>query len=362
MYVVTNRFLDEDESGLDVFSDFPNEKGPNELRLVEVTRSGRKYSVDLLDEDIPAARKKALKDRYSLSDSDLKNKYRSLDIADEMFTRAVKDKTHLLVFVHGYNNDMKDVIRTAEKLESLYKLQVLPFSWPANGGGPVSGTAAYLSDKRDARVSTGAFDRLLEKLHEYHGIFTFLQRDELWRRAADKHPDNHEAARAEYSRMQDRVCKVSLNLLCHSMGNYLLKYATKPSGAMMRKLVFDNVCMVGADANNKGHNSWVEGMQTRSGTYVVINENDSALKWSRRKPGEEQLARLGHYLKGLNADNANYLNVTPAAHVGDDHSYFKDDPVDRNAKLKAMFARLFEGGRPEEKMKYRADINAYELR
>jgi len=131
---------------------------------------------------------------------------------------------------------------------------------------------------------------------------------------------------------------------------------------MMRKLVFDNVCMVAADANNKDHKYWVEGIQSRSGIYIVINENDSALKWSRRKPGEEQLARLGHYLKGLNSINTSYINVTAAAHVSDDHSYFKERPVEKNIKLKKLFASLFEGRRPESEMKYRSDINAYELR
>lgn len=362
MYVITNRHLDEDESGLKIFSEFPNSKGPNELRIVKVTKSRRTYSTEVLTEDLDDSRKNELISKYELTENDLKDKFISLDIADEIFSKARKKKAHILVFVHGYNNDMKDVIRTAEMLEKLYNVIVVPFSWPANGGGPVSGAAAYLSDKRDARASTGAFDRFLEKLQNYHEMFTTLQRDVLWAKAKSTHSANHEEAKAEYSRLQARVCKVSINLLCHSMGNYLLKYATKPSGSYMRKLVFDNVCMIAADANNKGHRGWVEGMQSRSGVFVVINEKDSALKWSRRKPGEEQLARLGHYLKSLNAENASYINVTAAPHVGDEHSYFKGDPVEKNAKLKEIFSLLFEGGRPESKMKFRSDINAYVLR
>ena len=146
------------------------------------------------------------------------------------------------------------------------------------------------------------------------------------------------------------------------MGNYLLKYATKPSASMMRELVFDNINMVAADTNSKNHKQWIGGMESRSGIYVVINEEDSALGYSRKKPGEEQLARLGHYLKGLNSGNASYLDVTSASYVDDEHSYFKDTPVRKNVKLKAMFAALFEGGRPESKMRYRPDINAYEVK
>lgn len=362
MYVVTNRQLKKDEGNLDIFSKEPNAKGPNELRLVKITKSGSEFKARLLDNKLSESEKKTLVARYKLDPDDPNTLYKSIDIASEFYSQAVKNKKHILVFVHGYNNDMSDIITTAEKMEKLYNVNVIPFSWPANGGGPVSGTSSYLSDKRDARVSTGAFDRFLEKLQTYHEMFTTVQRGKLWKIAKARHPDNHEEARSEYARLQSKQCKISINLLCHSMGNYLLKYATMPSGSLMRKLVFDNVCMVAADANNKGHKNWIEGIQSRTGIYVVINENDSALKWSRRKPGEEQLARLGHYLKGLNAVNTSYINVTEAAHVRDDHSYFKDRAVNKNKKLKQMFAALFEGRRPESELKYRPDINAYELR
>ena len=129
----------------------------------------------------------------------------------------------------------------------------------------------------------------------------------------------------------------------------------------MRELVFENVNMVAADTNNRDHRDWVGGMESRSGIYVVINEEDSALGYSRRKPGDEQLARLGHYLKGLDSVNATYLNVTSRI-VDDEHSYFKDKPVKNDDKLKAMFAALFEGRKPESKMKYQPEINAYKLR
>jgi len=131
---------------------------------------------------------------------------------------------------------------------------------------------------------------------------------------------------------------------------------------MMRRLVFDNIYMVAADTNNKNHKEWAGAMQSRSGIFIVINERDSALGYSRRKPGDEQLARLGHYLRGLNAVNASYLNVTSTSRVGDEHSYFKGRPVKKNKKLKEIFAALFEGRRPEAKMKYRPGIGAYEVR
>ena len=362
MYVVTNRHLKKESGDLGIFSKEPNQKGPNELRLVNVTRSrGRYKAVATKEVRIPRTKKNAIARLYNLDLADPILDMPSLYVAHEVFSEAVRSKRHILVFVHGYNNDMEDVMVTANKLETLYKVRVVPFSWPANGGGPISGTASYKSDKRDARVSTGAFDRFLEKLQDYHRLFVTAQRDKLMELSRTTHPDNHDEAKAEFSRLQARECKVSINLLCHSMGNYLLKYATQPSGSKMRELVFENVNMVAADTNNKNHKDWVGGIESRSGIYVVINEEDSALGYSRRKPGDEQLARLGHYLKGLDAVNATYLNVT-SRNVDDDHSYFKDKPVKSDDKLKTMFAALFEGRKPESKMKYQPEINAYKLR
>ena len=150
MYVVTNRNLRKKKGGLELFSQFPSTEGPNNLRLVKVSKSGGKYAAEVLDEGLTKSRKSKLMSKYGLTEADLKGKFRSLEVADELFSRALKQKSHILIFVHGYNNDIGDVLKTAEKLESLYKIVVVPFSWPANGGGPLSGTAAYLSDKRDA--------------------------------------------------------------------------------------------------------------------------------------------------------------------------------------------------------------------
>ena len=182
------------------------------------------------------------------------------------------------------------------------------------------------------------------------------------KQAKKEHPDNPVAAREKYDQLLENDCDVTLNLLCHSMGNYLFKYALIPSGGDSRKLVFDTVALVAADTNNENHATWVETIATRRRLYIVINENDFALKWSRRKPGDEQLARLGHYLKNLVARNAYYLNVTNASWVQKSHSYFTGKPVAKNVRLKAMFRAIFEGQTTEEKMRYKPEANYYILR
>ena len=59
MYVVTNRQLTKEIGDLGIFSKEPNQKGPNELRLVKVTKSGSKYKATAIKEvPIPQSKKR----------------------------------------------------------------------------------------------------------------------------------------------------------------------------------------------------------------------------------------------------------------------------------------------------------------
>ena len=358
MFVITNRVVNEEKSDLDAFGKEPNPEGPNELRMVEVAGTTQ-FKVKVLVDKLEPSEVKELVDKYDLSIDTSKDWYASLRVACELFSRAMDEGKQLLLFVHGYNNDIKDVLKTANQLEELYNVIVVPFSWPANGGGKVSGTAAYLSDKDDARSSATAMHRAVQKVQFYHQLLTENVREKYLQDALDKHPDNRELAQALFTRKMEQRCKATLNLLCHSMGNYVLKYASKPGNSSLRGLVFDNIGLVAADANNPGHEAWVQNLPTKNRLYIVINENDSALKWSRRKPGDEQKERLGHHLRNLYASNAYYLDVTRNRGVGSEHSYFKGKPVKTNSTLKRVFKRVFEGGRAEQMLTYHTDINVY---
>ena len=366
MFVVTNRKLYEGRTrrdGLAVFGDEPNQRGPNELRLVKVTKQGDgTYATEPLDPK-PLTRQKVrdLKRLYRLNIDEQQDWFASLEVACELMRQARREKKHLLFFVHGYNNDMSDVMGTAESLERLYNVIVVPFSWPANGGGMISGTTAYLSDKQDARVSMDALNRFFEKVEFYHLKLTEARRAELRQQAEAAYPSNPGGAQERFSQLMHADCEVTLNLFCHSMGNYLLKYALQPSSGAARKLLFDNVSLVAADTNNLDHQSWVETIQTRNRLYITINEDDYALAWSRRKPGDEQRERLGCYLRNLIAKNARYIDFTGAQGVGNSHSYHHGDPAQANGLVKAFFAAAFTGGRGETALAYEADVNAYRV-
>jgi esterase/lipase superfamily enzyme len=330
-----------------------------------VTKSGNSFKVELIEDVLEADEVEQINDDHSLRLDTGQEWHASLRIAVELLGEAERNKKHLLFYVHGYNNDLKDIVETAREVEEAYNVLVLVFSWPSNGGGSASGTLAYLSDKDDARVSATAFNRFAEKIRSYHELISRSREQALLDEARKKHPDNHAKAQELVTRLINEQCHVSLNLLCHSMGNYLLKYALMPSNSTFRRMIFDNICLVAADANNESHANWVDKMDFRTRLYIVINENDFALAWSRRKPGEEQKVRLGHSLDVLNAQNAKYVNVTEADWVNNSHSYFNGEPVEKNLRLQSFFADLFEGRVAENNtdvnLRFRPELNAYEL-
>lgn len=361
MYLITNRVLMDDAKGLNIFGKEPNAKGPNELRLVKVLREGDDWSVKAVTDSLAPEAVKRLKLEHDL-DIDVNLPWHgSLEVACELFSLARKEKKSILFFVHGYNNDVGDVLAAAEAIENLYGVIVVPFTWPANGGGVISGTASYLSDKSDARVSSGALNHAIGKIQQFHNILTHAQTIKFKRMADEKYPDNPMEAKLLFASLWKKDCPIKISLLCHSMGNYVFKHTFSTSENATSQLIFDNICLVAADTNNENHAKWVNELDVRKRVYIVINENDFALKASRIKPGEKQKARLGHYLKQLNSPNAYYIDITETDHLGSEHTYFKGDPVEKNKLLKAMFRNMFNGNTVEENLKYRADNNTYKL-
>ncbi|MEM1435280.1 MAG: alpha/beta hydrolase [Pseudomonadota bacterium] len=366
MYLVTNRALDSSRRGLNKFLSTSGQEGALNLRIVEIAGTRRNPTVAVLDDQLSAAAVRRLNRQHDLNLDPEVPQYQSVAVACELFARARAERKHILFYVHGYNNDVSAVVDAARELEANYpELIVVPFSWPAKGGGSLSGTANYLDDKRDARASSGALDRVFGIVRRLHLLLTEAESRRLWTRTLEKYPDNPERAREHYVALQSRVCRVTLNLLCHSMGNYVLKYAAIPSETNIRRPVFDNVCLVAADCNNHDHVPWLGEIDCRGGVYVVINEDDYALRWSRIKPGEEQQRRLGHYLKNLAAPNAIYVDLTRAPGVGESHGYFKGEVIRNSAKLRRFFNRLFTGEHPERyvsQLKFDAGSNAYRLK
>ncbi len=360
MYVITNREIVKNKNGLRQFGKRPNSEGANELRVAEIKKSGNSWDVRVLANKLAKSTAANLIKKYKLPLNPEEQHYASLKVACAVADEARKNKKHVLFFVHGFNNDMKDIVTRAWDLESRFDVVCLVFSWPANGGGVISGTASYKSDKRDARASAGALERTLMIVHRYFQMLTEANRKRLYELALSRHRDNAIKRDEEYAELLEKNCPFTVNAMFHSMGNYLLKQTLKSSISEGNSLTFDNIILAAPDTNNKDHHRWVGKLGFRGRCFVAINEKDFALAASRAKGGSEQLARLGHYLRNLTASNAHYINFTGVKHVGRSHGVF-GKPSAENPDIHAFFQSAFRGDPAETQLQYNASGNWYDF-
>lgn len=367
MFIVTNREVDESKSGLDAFGEKPNPQGPNELRLVEAGRVGRKWQIRVLPDEISPgmAKEVGLVAEKDTDTGELLPIYASRYVARKVLARVNPkaagarggEGRNLVFFVHGFNNDMKAVLDRAELFEKNYGVEVIPFSWPANGGG-IHGVASYKSDKRDALASTGALDRCIARLHDYLQVIHDEHVRNVEALANKRYAKDAEKWDRFFNEQAQKWCPFSINMVLHSMGNYLFKNLLKSSAYRADLLVFDNVVLVAADANNEGHAEWVDRIQCRGRVIITINENDGALMASRLKMGEQQKARLGHYPYRLDSTRAVYVNFTNEKHVGDSHAYFEGGAI-RNQRVKQFFHEALNGVAAERRLDFEVANNMY---
>ena len=350
MFIVTNRELIPEAEGTAKFGPRPNAEGANNLRVAEVTKAGRGWAITLLPDVIGDGLRDELTSKFKGGaglepDQTL---YASHYAAAKMLDRARRLKKNLLFFVHGFNNDIDVILQRAHDLEQTYGVLVVCFSWPARGGG-ARGLLSYRQDKRDAKASVCAFERFLISASGHIDRLKGQAKLDCMRRAAAKHPENHEARDMLFEELMAKACPVRLTLMLHSMGNYLLKQTLRSSTSDEIGSLFDNVVLVAADTNNAGHAEWVDRIRAREGILIVINENDRALRASEVKVGEAQRGRLGRLRRRLDSQLALYVDVTEAPQVGKGHAYFEGKPVaSKTAVLRRFFTSVFNGKRGEE--------------
>jgi len=221
MIIITNRNVQPNAKPTERYGKNFNSVRPDELTLAKAEKINGEWQVDIIDDDFD-------------NNNSLKQ-YASEKVFKELQLKMKNEKKNCLFFVHGFNNDFKDVLERGYLLEKNYGVEVVAFSWPANGRdgegkiiGTATGTLSYLSDKRDASHSYAALDRSFEKLGNYFN---------------------------KYSE-ESFACNQHLSLLLHSMGNYLLEHYTL-TGGYDKTCIFDNIIMASADVNNENHEKWV---------------------------------------------------------------------------------------------------------
>jgi esterase/lipase superfamily enzyme len=321
MLVATNRNVNKDNFKNGVgnekgFGEELNAKGATELRFARVESTGGKWVVKLVEETA------------DLSPDNLPSRQEF----EKLIKKCVASKSSCVFYVHGYNKPFVETLEQGWLIQERYGVEVVVFSWPSNTGGiaPVE----YRAARRTAQASFGAFDALLEKFGRY--LTEWMS------------PMNEDSL---------LKCQISVNLMAHSLGNYLLENYIMSQAYQAETRLFTNVVLSQADVNNIDHPKWVDRVMAGQRTYVTINENDKILGWSETV----NPPRLGKTLVNLTAGRAQYFDFTPGKGVGHKHQLWGEV---KNATAKLFFDAVLNGRRGDDISGFEFDtkLNAFRIR
>ncbi|WP_299492629.1 alpha/beta hydrolase [Acaryochloris sp. IP29b_bin.137] len=322
--VVSNRNINEGRTDHQLFGEEPNTKGIDEIRLATATYDeiSQEWHLALrqeqqLDED---------RARSSIVDSSRPSQQLFTEVMEDI--KVGKRKKNWVFYIHGFNQSMLDTLNACREIQTLYEVDVLTFTWPSNPGGFV--TREYQQARQAARASSNALDRTLELLGRY-----------LSNRSLE----------------DMRNCRISFNLLVHSLGNYVFENFVRDPIFSDETRIFDNVIFHQADVDNRSHTQWVDRVEHSRRVYITLNEGDSVLKASDIiNPG-----RLGNTLEGLNAKRAIYLDFTNGENVDRSHNFFNSQI--ENSTIQTIFTRLLNGQRGETVpgLTFDLSLNAFRL-
>lgn len=212
-----------------------------------------------------------------------------------------------LILIHGFNITFKTAVESAARIktryeslsEGQYNPNIFVFSWPSNGR-----LFEYKDDRHDAQTSGYAFARGLEKL-------TRFLRD-----ASEGEP-----------------CQQRVNLLAHSMGNYVLRHALqetqKISGTRSLPRLFDNIILAAADEDNDAfdHDHKLARLpELGKRITVYFNTEDHALTISDLTKGNpDRLGQSGPYQPRQVPYKVVIVDVSDLVSYRYEHSYHVDD-------------------------------------
>jgi len=227
----------------------------------------------------------------------------------------MKKGVDTMVFIHGYNVSFEAALVTGAQIQTKYKgtkgLNVVVFSWPSDGS--MLPILAYKSDRSDARASAPGFARALMKLEE------FLDKV---RRGGE--------------------CKAQINLMCHSMGNYVLRNGiqdVRKREALPR--LFDHIFLMAADEDHDAFELThkLAPLPEMGGVvHLYFNSGDTALVISdKTKANPARLGSRGPRCPLNVPGNVNLIDASEVVGGLVEHSYFVQDSVVKR-DVKAVLA------------------------
>ncbi|SMN01180.1 hypothetical protein SPONN_2257 [uncultured Candidatus Thioglobus sp.] len=239
------------------------------------------------------------------------NEFGSKTMFDEL-KQKMQEKSDVLVYIHGYNNSWIESVASALSLQLMINqptanieknIIVVLFTWPSNGV-----MLDYNDDYHDAKVSNLAFAR---------GLFKFR----------------------DYLSTIDKPCNQQVNLLCHSMGNFVLQEAFQHAEKNKEKFYFNHIFLCAPMLNLDCFEQELEmkGLSKLANKIsIYYNDADGVLALARSLLPEIDDKQLG--IDGVQniviiPDNIHQINCSNI--IDTENIYYDDDDIEQENKFQS---------------------------
>ncbi len=226
---------------------------------------------------------------------------------------------NILFYVHGRKRELIDELVKIPKLEKNYGVKVIMFHWD-------SYDTLITRPVKNAEIAS---ESLMESF-------------EIIKKFREDHP----------------LLNKKINLLCHSMGNLILKFLVEKN--YMNKeysereiedlKLFDTFVSVGADVPMNSHMDWLSSFHLAGANYIMMNNRDTVLLLSyildltHKRPmtyrlglGFDNFPSRKQDVKKRTVKHFNYIDLSEIL-VGD-HGYY----LGKNPIMRVIFNKLFNG-------------------
>lgn len=225
---------------------------------------------------------------------------------DSMLDRVVKKK-NLLVYIHGDNSQLSELLSRGSFFASTYDTDYLLFAWPSNEINNHS-IKNYKASKENVTIDLLRFARLMEQLSDY----------------VDRN-------------------KIECTVMFHSLGNQFAKqYAHYLiNNPFNQKLAVNNIILNAGCVWERDHNIWVDVLVGNIRNQVIIthNDNDVILKSAAlfieggKLLGEADIK--SHSRKAIYVDFTDILKGQVKGQ--ESHGYFLGEVTERIGNIKLFY-------------------------
>lgn len=243
----------------------------------------------------------------------------TIEQTGEVLSKLAEARKPIIIFVHGRGKEPNKSLRGAtfvvgqavRKLEEGYGARVLMFNW--DSAFPGFNFRDRTRALENAGVAGPQFGLFLDQLSDF-------------RRTNPEFP--------------------APVLLAHSMGCFVIKRAVESQAWPPRPNLFRRVLLTQPDADDVGHQAWLERLASTESVISTFNRDDKVLRKSNDDRPQGSHA-LGLGTAEILALSAKYVDLTNMGAIGsyedDDHEVFGKGAMNGQVYVREFFEQALRG-------------------